>query len=60
MVLLDDKVMCKNMRCRKRFDDFRHQDHGVYLARRYLLIREIRAGSAAASEANAGIGVNLR
>ncbi len=20
MVLLDDKVMCKNMRCRKRFD----------------------------------------
>ena len=27
MVLLDDKVMCKNMRCRKQFRDFRHQNH---------------------------------
>jgi len=31
MVLLDDKAMCKNMRCRKRLRCVGHQDTAVYL-----------------------------
>ena len=35
MVLLDDKVMCKNMRCRKRFDVFPASETcRIYLNRR--------------------------
>ena len=29
MVLMDDKVACKNLRCRKRFERLGHQEHGV-------------------------------
>ena len=32
MVLLDDKAMCKNMRCRKRFDISSVKTIGLHLA----------------------------